>query len=310
MTPDLPVTIVDAFTRQPGAGNRAGVMLDAGDLSADEMTAIARAVAASETAFLWPASAGTPLRLRYFTPSAEVGFCGHATVATFHLLAEIGRLPCPGRASFECPAGTIEVELEPAGDSARVWIATPRAPWEPSPIPRERLASLLGAPSAALVTDLPAERSGAKLFVPVAGRVQLHALTPRWDELRSAGTAVGLHGFYAFALDAEEPGHLSQGRFFAPAVGVSEDPVTGSASGPFAEYLVRHGALAPPAQGGPARARIEQGQAMGKPGLVDLEVQVRARAVERVRIGGVAVTVLQGALRPAAEPRAAVPART
>jgi len=123
-TADLSVTIVDAFTRHPGAGNRAGVMLDAPPLDAEEMMAIARAVSASETAFLLPPSAGADFAMRYFSPAAEVDFCGHATVATFHLLAETGRVQAAGRYVFDCPAGRLEVELEPIGDHCRVWIAT------------------------------------------------------------------------------------------------------------------------------------------------------------------------------------------
>ena len=105
---ELPLTIVDAFTRHPGAGNRAGVMLDAPPLDAEEMMAIARAVSASETAFLLPPSAGADFAMRYFSPAAEVDFCGHATVAAFHLLAETGRVQVPGRYVFDCPAGRLD----------------------------------------------------------------------------------------------------------------------------------------------------------------------------------------------------------
>jgi PhzF family phenazine biosynthesis protein len=299
---DLAVTIVDAFTREPGAGNRAGVVLDAAGLSAEEMVAIARAVSASETAFVLPAKPGADLGLRYFTPSAEVEFCGHNTIATFHLLTELGRFQPSGKHVFDCPAGRLEVELESAGDHTRVWMNTPRAPWEPSPIPLESLTTLLGLSTASLASRLPVMRSGIKCIVPLADRQDLWSMNPRWDELAAAGLAHGIKGFYAFALEPEEPGHVSQGRFFAPALGVREDPVTGSASGPLAEYLAMHGVLALPAAGGTVRATAEQGYAMGQPGQAELEVTGRPGAIERVRVGGVAVTVFEGALRV---PRAA-----
>jgi PhzF family phenazine biosynthesis protein len=294
---DLAVTIVDAFTREPGAGNRAGVVLDAAGLGADEMLAIARAVSASETAFVLPAKPGADLALRYFAPSAEIDFCGHNTVATFHLLAEVGRFGPAGKHVFDCPAGRLEVELESAGGHTRVWMTTPRAAWEPCPIPLEPLAALLGSSTSSFAPRLPVLRSGLKVIVPLTGRKELWSLNPRWDELAAAGLPHGIQGFYAFALEAEEPGHVSQGRFFAPAVGVREDPVTGSASGPFAEYLALQGVLALPAAGGTVRATAEQGYAMGKPGQVELEVTGRPGAIELVRVGGVAVTVLQGTLR-------------
>mgnify|MGYP003693701451 CR=1 FL=1 len=261
------------------------------------MTAIARAVGASETAFVRPGSDGSDFSFRYFAPNAEVEFCGHNTIATFHLLAELGRIAAPGRNTFDCPAGRLEVELEPLEAHARVWMVTPRAPWEPSPIPPETLVALLGGNRSMLAPRLPMQRSGGKLVVPIASRRDLWALMPRWDDLARAGLEHGIKGFYAFALDAEDPSHLAQGRFFAPAVGVHEDPVTGSASGVFAEYLARQEVLSLPAAGGTVRARIEQGYAMGKPGQVEIEVSGRPGNVERVRVGGVAVTVMHGALR-------------
>jgi len=293
---ELPLTIVDAFTRHPGAGNRAGVMLDAPPLDAEEMMAIARAVSASETAFLLPPSAGADFAMRYFSPAAEVDFCGHATVAAFHLLAETGRIQAPGRYVFDCPGGRLEVELEPIGDHHRVWIATPRAPWEQSPISLDALMTMLGGTRAMLAARLPVMRTGPKLLVPMASRQDLWSLAPRWNDLEAKGLAHGIKGFYAFALEAEEPSHVAQGRFFAPAMGVREDPVTGSANGPFAEYLALQGVLKLPVAGGTVRARVEQGHAMGKPGQVELEVSGRPGAVDRVRVGGVGVTVMQGML--------------
>src|SRR5215831_17118905 len=123
------VTIVDAFTRIPGAGNRAGVVVheDGRSLPDERMVAVARAVAASETAFA--TLNGDEIALRYFTPEAEIGFCGHATVATLHLLAERGALAVPSRPTVVCPAGRLAVELEAVADGTRVWIETPLAPF-------------------------------------------------------------------------------------------------------------------------------------------------------------------------------------
>jgi PhzF family phenazine biosynthesis protein len=306
---ELPLVIVDAFTREPGAGNRAGVVLDAPAMSAEDMLAVARAVAASETAFVRPPSPGADFALRYFTPTAEVDFCGHDTIATFHLLAELGRITAPGRYVFDCPAGRLEVELEPIGDHHRVWIATPRAPWEPCPIPLDRLGALLGGERAMIAPRLPVLRSGPKLMVPLASRQHLWSLAPRWDDLAAAGLEHEIRGFYAFALEAEEPSNVAQSRFFAPAMGVREDPVTGSASGPFAEYLALQGVLSLPPAGGTVRARVEQGYAMGKPGQVELEVAGRPGKVERVRVGGVGVTVMQGTVRQPSAGQAALSAR-
>jgi trans-2,3-dihydro-3-hydroxyanthranilate isomerase len=291
-------TIVDAFTRTAGLGNRAGVVVDAGRLDEAAMRAAARAVAASETAFSLPPPPGADLRLRYFTPATEISFCGHATVATFHRLAEAGSLGVPGRYQLETEAGRLEVELEAANGSCRVWIVTPRDPWTESPIEGTELLRLMGGSEAMLDRDLPVRRSGSKVFLPIASRSDLWALSPRWDDLADAGLSHDVRGFLAFTRDAAEPGHVVQGRFFAPASGVREDPVTGAAMGPLAEYLALQGVIALPAPGGTARARAEQGDAMGKPGRVELEVSGAPGRVDRARIGGLAVTVMDGTLFP------------
>ncbi len=267
------VDLVDAFTRTPGEGNRAGVVVDAGDLDAPSMQRLAKAMAASETAFVSPG-----LHLRYFTPAVEVPFCGHATLATVHRLGELGRL-APGRHVIHCPAGDVDVELEADG---RVWMTPPQHPWTDSPIAEDELFRLLGGDPGMRDRELPLLAAGTKVFVPVRRRADLWALAPRWDELAATGL-----GAFAFTRDTIEPGSVVCGRFFAPAAGVREDPVTGAANGPLAAYLAQHGVLRVP-----ARARAEQGDAMGKPGRIDYDV-----TAERARIGGFAVTVLTGEAR-------------
>jgi PhzF family phenazine biosynthesis protein len=289
--------IVDAFTRVPGLGNRAGVVPDAERLDDERMQRAAAAVAAAETAFLFPASGGADVRLRYFTPIAEIPFCGHATVASFHWLAESGALAVPGTYALDCPAGRLEIELEREDGGVRVWMATPRHPWEASPIAGASLMGLLGGSQAMRDSALPLERAGRHLYIALSKRVDLWNLVPRWDALTTEGERHGIRGFYAFTRDIADVGSVSHGRYFAPSFGVREDPVTGSASGPLAEYLARHGVIPLPANGGTARARAEQGDAMGKPGRVELEVRGSAGSVDGVRVGGAAVTVLEGTLR-------------
>ena len=294
--PPVHASIVDAFTHTAGQGNRAGVVLDAAALDAAAMRAAARSVAASETAFRLTSPPGVDVRLRFFTPVTEIDFCGHATVATFHRLAEAGQLAVPGLYQLETAAGRLEVELEASDFGNRVWIATPRHPWTASPIDAFELMRLMGGTPRMLDPDLPVMRSGSKVFVPIGRRDDLWALAPRWDALAGAGLGHDVQGFFAFTRDAAEPGHVVQGRFFAPALGVREDPATGSANGPLAEYLATHAVIALPEAGGVARARVEQGDAMGRPGRIDLEVRGTPGKIDRVRVGGVAVTVMDGTL--------------
>jgi len=193
------IALVDAFTRTPGEGNRAGVVVDAKDLDEVAMLRIAKAVAASETAFVLPTTGSADIRLRYFTPTTEVPFCGHATVATTHRLAESGQFMAPGRYVVDCLAGRIELELERVDDAYQVWLTTPQYPWTDSPISEPELMRLLGGAIPMRDTALPVLRAGPKLFVPLSRRSDLWSLSPCWDELASAGRSHGVLGFFVFS---------------------------------------------------------------------------------------------------------------
>lgn len=283
------VAIIDAFTTTPGQGNRAGVVTKTEGLDDPAMKAAAKAVAASETAFLFPGP-----RLRFFTPAEEIPFCGHATVATIHQLAETGAIRAPGRVEIQCATGPLHVEID---DSRIVWIDAGPVEWWPTRIEDADLMSRLGGDASMLEPGLLVMRSGSKIFVPLARRQDLWRLTPDWDRLSELNFTLGVMGVYAFTRDVVEPGNVSQGRFFAPAVGIREDPVTGSASVPLAHYLARFGIIRLPEGGGTVRARAEQGDAMGKAGRVELEVTGAPGKIRNVRIGGRAVTVMEGLLK-------------
>ncbi|QSQ25000.1 PhzF family phenazine biosynthesis protein [Pyxidicoccus parkwayensis] len=294
----MQLTIVDAFTKTPGEGNRAGVVLDAAGLDAEAMQRIAAVVGASETAFLMAPPTDGVVRLRYFAPAVEIPFCGHATVATLHLMAERGMLKAPGTYRLECAMGTLDVELElvePRG--ARAWIVSPVLPWKESPVPLETVMRLLGGTVEMVDTSLPVLRTGYRLVVPMLRREDVWNLSPHARALAELLRPHGLNGVYVFTRETKDASSMAHSRYFPPVIGVVEDPVTGAAAGPLGMYLATRGVLALPEEGGKARARIEQGDAMGKPGRIDVEVTGKAGAPERARIGGVAVTVLEGPLR-------------
>jgi PhzF family phenazine biosynthesis protein len=290
---NLPVALLDAFTTDPGKGNRAGVITQTEGLDEAAMKAAARAVAASETAFVF--RDGPSLRLRFFSPEAEVLFCGHATVATLHHLLEKGAITAPGRFEVKCGAGPLDIEVDAEGV---VWIdAGAGVEWWPPRVDDSDLLTRLGGDSSMIDERFLVLRAGSKLFVPLKSRRNLWYLRPDWDRVAELNFTLGVMGVYAFTKEVLEPGSVTHGRFFAPAVGIREDPVTGSASVPLAHYVARFGILELPASGGTVRARAEQGDAMGKPGRVELEVTGAPGRIDRIRIGGRAVTVMEGVLR-------------
>ncbi|NOK18685.1 PhzF family phenazine biosynthesis protein [Corallococcus carmarthensis] len=293
----MQVHIIDAFTRTAGAGNRAGVVLDATALDVPTMQRTAAAVSASETAFLLSRPGDATVRLRYFTPVDEIAFCGHATVATFHLLAEKGLLRSPGTYKLECPAGTLDIELESQGArGTRVWIATPQPPAQPNPVEMDALMATLGGKTSQVDPSLPVIRQGHRLVVPLLRLADLEALTPRGAAMNALLMPHGVRGVYLFTREVKEEGSVAQARYFVPGFGILEDPVTGSAAGPLAAYLAEHGSLRLPEHGGTASGRIEQGDTLGKPGRIDIQVTGRPGHVERARVGGVALTVMDATL--------------
>jgi PhzF family phenazine biosynthesis protein len=289
---NIPIAIVDAFTTTRGQGNRAGVVTQTRGLDAAAMQRAASAVAASETAFVF--RDGDSIRLRYFTPEAEIPFCGHATVAALHYLAETGEDPGPGRIEVQCGIGPLAIELD---EDRIVWIDAGDVEWSECGDALEHHVLAILEPPPLREFSLPVLKSRGMLYVPLARRDDLWRLTPDWDRLSGLKSTEDIMGVYAFTLETVESGSISHARFFAPAVGIREDPVTGAASVPLADYLARFGILELPPGGGTVRGRAEQGDAMGKPGRVELEATGAPGKIDRVRIGGRAVTVLEGNLK-------------
>jgi len=253
---------IDAFAEGPFTGNPAAVVLLDGGADERWMQQVAAEMNLSETAFLRPQGEGWAIR--WFTPTTEVSLCGHATLASFHALREVGK--ASDAVTFESASGPLRAR---AVDG---WLELdfPATPPEPCDEP-EGLLDALGLPEARYIG-----RSRHDLLVEVAERKELVDLHPDFRAL----AAVEARGVIVTAPGEGEIDIVS--RFFAPRAGVDEDPVTGSA----------HCALAPFWTGklgdGPLQAR----QLSKRGGL--LEVELRG---ERVALRGRAVTVFQGALQ-------------
>lgn len=255
---------VDAFTSRPFAGNPAAVCVLAGPAEEPWMRAVAREMNLSETAFLH--SDGEVWRLRWFTPVAEVDLCGHATLASAHVLWEEGHVADDAEPRFETRSGRLSARR--AGD----WIeldfpATRAQPAEPP----AGLLEAIGLPGASAIA-----RSRFDYLVEYPDAAAVHAVRPDFTRLRRV-EARGV--IVTAASDGGEADFVS--RFFAPAVGVDEDPVTGSA----------HCSLAPWWADRLGRTDLVGYQASPRGGTVRVQLDG-----DRVRLAGQAVTVLRGEL--------------
>ncbi|MDL2344887.1 PhzF family phenazine biosynthesis isomerase [Deinococcus sp. MIMF12] len=283
---------VSAFTDTPGSGNRAGVVLDAEGLTEEQMQALAAFLGVPETVFVTRMGDGTA-RVRYFTPTQEIDFCGHATVALGLRLAQEGRWGGEALA-LETLVGRVPLRLErgAAGD-CRVWMAQ-RAP-ETRRVGREvrrELAAALGIDERMIHRGLPLAAASTGLwsvFVPVIDRLILDGMEPDLVEIHRLSDALEVSSVYAYAP-------VGVGRFaardFAPAVGIPEDPVTGSAGGALFALLAGEGAL--PVRSGRAAGVVYQGHSLGTPGEVEVEVTVEGQRVRDVQVGGCAVLNYEG----------------
>ena len=260
----LPIFVVDSFTSEAFRGNPAAVVLGHGEDA--WMQRVAAEMCHSETAFVRPA--GTGFDLRWFSPEVEVDLCGHATLASAHVLFETGRLAPGTTARFNTRSG--ELRAEHAGADG-ITLDFPVAVPEPAPAAPELFAALGLEPGELLRTD------GDFFMCVVDSAATVRALAPDFTRLRAVDNVRGV-----YVTAAGDAGYDIVSRCFAPRIGIDEDPVTGSM------YCVLVAYWGP--RLGQDELRAFQASARGG------EVTV-VRKGDRALITGQAATVLTGELR-------------
>ena len=290
-----PIFHVDAFTHTPFSGNPAAVVPDADDLDPVVMQRIAREMK-METAFVL-ASTVADWRLRWWAPLTEVPLCGHGTVAACHVLAELGRLQVPGVYQVETPAGVLGVELRPNDHGVcEVWFDIPIPDWEPSQVLPVALAGALRIDEKKINHQLVPMRGSSIMYVAMHSLFDLLALKPDFTALDLLSRTHDVYGWAFYALQGVSQESIAHLRFFAPQIGINEDPVTGAAQGPLGALLVGAGLIGDNGSN-VVEYQAEQGDAISRPGRVKVEVTRSADGTPiRSRIGGVAVTVTRGEL--------------
>ncbi|MFD6031149.1 PhzF family phenazine biosynthesis protein [Cellulosimicrobium funkei] len=291
-TASRPFAQVDVFTRTPTLGNPVAVVLDAVGLTDEQMAAFARWTNLSETTFLLPptpdgAAGGADYRLRIFTPAGELPFAGHPTLGSCHAWLEAGGTPRSGAVVVqECGVGLVTIRREEGTE--RLAFAAP-ALLADEPVPADDLAAIvaaLGVPDEAVLDHRVLDNGPGWRVVLLDSAARVAGLTPDWTRLRaerpdlSVGVA-GLHG------DDDGPdGTAVEVRGFALAMGIPEDPVTGSLNAVVGQWLTRDGRL-------PGRYVAAQGAALGRAGRVHVERD----GTGTVWVGGSSVTCVAGTVR-------------
>jgi trans-2,3-dihydro-3-hydroxyanthranilate isomerase len=263
-----PYYVLDVFTETPLEGNQLGLFPDAESISPEQMQRIARELNVAETIFLLPPDEGGTARVRIFTPGTELPFAGHPVLgAAVFLGRELGL----DEVRLETQRGVTPLQLE--GGSG--WMTQPPFPNEPY----DRVDELLAA--------LGVEESLLPVETYENGPRHTFVRLPDVAGLKPDLTALVEHervGAYCFAGDGTE----WRSRWFGPALGIAEDPATGSAAGPLAVHLARHGVVPWGTQ-----IRIRQGVEMGRPSTLN----ARAHSEDKAEVGGSAVVVARGEYR-------------
>lgn len=296
----------DVFTDVPFKGNPLAVVLDARGLTDTQMQAIAREMAFSETTFVLPAERDdTDVRMRIFTPNAELPMAGHPTVGTTFALAAEGAVQQGSQVfTFGLGVGPTAVDLEWKGSALSfAWMTQPLPQFGDSfssPAVRGEVAAAIGLDVSDLHARVPVQSvsSGVPFaFVPLRSREAVDRARPNVAVMEQLSASHGIDHYYVFTVEYGIPDATAYSRMFAPVLGILEDPATGGACGPLGAYLLRHGLVRP------SDARVMrnlQGEAMRRPSWISIDVECaegrEASEVQRVRVGGRAVLVASGIL--------------
>lgn len=278
----LELAWLDVFTDRPLGGNPLAVVLDADDLSGEQMQALARELGLSETIFVLE-DAG---RLRIFTPGVELPLAGHPVVGASLELARRGRIPAEGRTVFRTGVGDTPVEV--SGGVATMTQAAPE---------RESVAvdaaGLLGLASGDLAGEPVACSTGVRfVFAEVRDREALARVEADQAAIAAIDDpALGMVAWCGVSTGSDPFVDGAAMRMFAPRMGIAEDPATGVAAGALGALRVFEGAE-------PGPLTISQGEEIGRPSTIHVAVGGAAGAPEHVRVGGRAVLLFEGALAP------------
>lgn len=267
--------LADVFTDTPLEGNALAVFTDAREIPEPMLGRIARELNLSETVFVYPAAGDGHARIRIFTPSLELPFAGHPVLGAAFVLGGPLQLD---ELHLETGAGIVPVRLE--RDGSRIAFGWMRQP-SPSIAPFRRAEELLGALGAESALPVEIYDNGvAHVYIALSDEDAVVELRPDFARIGELGEI----GVSCFAGGADR----WKTRMFGVGLGVTEDPATGSAAGPLALHLARHGRIAFGDE-----IVISQGAEIGRPATL----HAVARSPEEIEVGGSAVVVARGEFR-------------
>ena len=275
---NIEVILINAFTLNGKGGNKAGVVLNADKLSKAQKLKIAQTVAYSETAFV-SKDDKADYHVSFFTSTGEVDFCGHATLAVFWALYDMGTLSS-GTYVQNTKAGMLSVSIKSDGKV----IMDQALPKKFDSFTYEDISSLLGIENKVLKsTNLPIEiiSTGLKDVIIPVPQGYLDLIVPKYEEIAAFCKKHSVVGFHIFELCSKESKYTASCRNFAPLFGIKEEAATGSSSGALASYLWQHLDLGDD-------YIFEQGRAMNCSSLITASIRSKNSTIINVKVGGYA----------------------
>ena len=271
--------ILNSFGKSVDGGNPAGVVLEADNLSEKEMKKIASIIGFSETAFVMK-SKMADVKVRFFTPIEEVDICGHATIATFSLLANKGIVES-GEYTQETKAGILKVNVN---EDLSIMM-NQNKPIYGEVLDRELIAETLNISTESFMENLPIQivSTGLKdIIIPVKSIEILNNIKPNFDAISKVSEKYNVVGYHIFTLETIE-NSVAQCRNLAPLYGIDEESATGTSNGALACYLFKYGKVSSCKQ---INMTMEQGYSMNKPSKINVELKVKNNEVIDIKVGG------------------------
>jgi trans-2,3-dihydro-3-hydroxyanthranilate isomerase len=285
--------LVDVFTDRPFGGNQLAVFPDAAGIADETMQQLAREFNFSETTFvLPPADPSCTCRVRIFTPRKELPFAGHPTVGTAAVLARGGEAAQQAAQQFVFEEGIGPVAVAVDGETIRFHLRSPRYESSSEAPSAAAIARALTLPEDAIADSWYSGVGLRFCFVRLADRELVDRAVldkAAW----AAGIAAGWSSeLYIFASDVRDGAHVIYARLFGPAVGIDEDPATGSACASLAGSIAQRS----PERDGTFHLRIDQGVAMGRPSVLEGTAYKKDGQLTEVVVGGRATIVGHGTM--------------
>lgn len=281
----IPAQIVNGFVTGGAGGNPAGVVLDADQLSESDMLNIAGKIGLSETAFV-SSSETEGFKLDFFTPNRRIAHCGHATIATFSYLSELGRVS-EGETSKETIDGPRKILIK--NGAAFMEQLAPKyrvaADWLKDDVTMADLLQSIGITEGDLdhrIGPILANTGNSFIVVGVKDKESLRGIKPNFERISVISEKLDLIGLYIFTTDTDDKEKDATTRMFAPRYAINEESATGMAAGPLA--CVLHDYL----KSGKSTYLIEQGRLMdpASPSLITVDLWVEQGRIQKLMAGG------------------------